>query len=439
MKKNSAFQIALLATFAALAIAGVLIFSFFISKGDGTSIGAVTVWGTFDEAVVQGALSDLAEAHPDLASVAYVQKKEATYGADLLNAFASGEAPDLFFLTEDEAYEQKGRTISIPPAELSPTLFEGTFIDGAHPFVDVEGTIALPILSDPLVMYWNKDLLAAGGFSRPPQYWDELLEFAQRLTRKSDTGTLQTSAIAFGAYSNVDHAKELVTMLILQAGGTITAHDTSGRLSSGLLAQNRSAIEVAAAPSALRFFTEFADPSKADYTWNRSFPTSQRAFTSGVLALYFGHASEISTLKAANPNLNLAMAPMPQIRGAGEGSGVVATGGTVYGIAIPKAAKNPAGARVIQWLLASNDVSAALSRSLALPSARRDTLDEQRKDAQTNMVATQAIIIRSWSDPDTAKTDAIFRAMIEDMTSGTMLLSEAIMRADQQIDNLVGI
>ncbi len=447
MKKNSAFQIALLATFGALAIAGVLIFSFFISKGDNASIGAVTVWGTFDEALVQGAFADLAETHPDLESVTYIKKNQATYQTDLVNAFASGEAPDLFFLTQEEAYAQKGRVILIPDTVVSGTQYSNTFIDGSLPFVDTDGTVGLPVVADPLVMYWNKDLLAAGGFSRPPEYWDELLELAQRLTRKSDTGTLLSSAIAFGAYGNVDHAKELITMLILQAGGSITERDTVGRLSSGLLAQNRSATQVAATPSAIRFFTEFADPSKTDYTWNRSFPTSQRAFTSGVLALYFGHASEIAALKEANPNLNFAMAPMPQIRGAGTSTGgVVATGGTVYGVAIPKAAKNPGGARVIQWLLASKDVSAALSTSLGMPSARRDVLNtvlQQQSDqlapSDTLIVATGAATIRSWSDPDPAKTDGIFRAMIEDTTSGTILLSEAIMRADQQIDNLVGI
>ncbi len=52
MKNNSTFQIALLSTFGALAIAGVLIFSFFISSGDDTVVGPVTMWGPFDEGVV---------------------------------------------------------------------------------------------------------------------------------------------------------------------------------------------------------------------------------------------------------------------------------------------------------------------------------------------------------------------------------------------------
>ncbi len=440
MKNTSSFQIALLASFGALAIAGVIIFSFYISKGPETAVGPVVVWGTFEEQAVLAALAELSSTQPNLQNVTYVQKSEAAYSVELLNAFASGASPDLFFLTEEQAYVEKSRVAQIPMTEITPELFGTAFVDGAQPFLDVEGTIALPVVVDPLVLYWNKDLLAAAGFSKPPQYWDELLDYSQRLTKKSESGSLERSAISFGAYSNVDHAKEILTMLMIQAGGSITARDGSGRLVAALLAQNRGAAASAAVPSAVRFYTEFADPSKPGYSWNRSFPRSQRAFVSGTLALYVGRASELLALKAANPNLNFAVAPVPQIRGVGTSAGgLIATGGVVYGIAMPKAAKNPRGALVIQWLLSSKEVSAALSKSLGMPSARRDVLDEQRRSRETDLLATQAIITRSWTDPDPAKTDTIFRAMIEDMTSGSVLLSEAITRADQQINGLVGI
>lgn len=433
MKKTSSFQIALLSAFGGLAIAGVLIFSFFISRGEGAAVGPVTMWGTFDEPTIQQLLSDLSSTHPDLLNITYTQKNADSYEQDLVNAFASGESPDLFVLTDDQAYEQKNRVNLFPTDMLAPALFDATFIDGAAPFMDPEGTIALPILTDPMVMYWNKDLLAAAGFSQPPKYWDEMLAFAQRVTRKSETGTIELSAIPFGGYSNVDHAKDLISMLILQAGGNVTTRDTNGQLVSSLLAQGRSSAEVAAAPSALRFYTEYADPSKPDYTWNRSFPRSRKAFTDSSLALYFGRASELPALRAANPNLNMAMAPMPQI----QNGGVAATGGLVYGIAMPKAAKNPEGARHIQWLLAGEEVSAALSEALDLPSARRDVLDLQRRDNLTTMIATQAVLVRSWTDPNPQKTEEIFRAMIDDMTSGAILLSEAITRADQEMNALI--
>jgi len=435
MKKSSPFQIILLCTFGALAIAGVLIFSFYISKGGASSIGSVTVWGPFDEVAVQGALGNLMDAQPDLQNVHYAYKDPATYMTDLTNALASGEGPDLFFLTQDDAYAQASRILPINATALPLSQFESTFIDGAAPFSGNDGTIGLPVLVDPLVLYWNKDVLASAGFSRPPQYWDEMYDFAQRVTQKTDAGSVTLAAVDFGTYDNVDHAKEILGMLIMQAGGNITTRDTNGRLISGLLAKSGADASQAAVPSALRFYTEFADPSKDDYTWNRSFPDARAAFAQGALALYIGHESEMQAIRDANPNLNFSVAYVPQVRS----GGAAINAGLVYGVAVPKNAKNPKGAVVIQYLLASADVSKALSQALGMPSARRDVLDAQRKTpGDMQLSAYEAIITRSWIDPDPAKTDDIFRAMINDTTSGALLLDEAISRAEQQINNLIG-
>jgi hypothetical protein len=54
-----------------------------------------------------------------------------------------------------------------------------------------------------------------------------------------------------------------------------------------------------------------------------------------------------------------------------------------------------------------------------------------------NIFNRQAILVRSWVDPDPVKTTEIFRAMIEDTTSGALLLGEAISRADRQISVLL--
>jgi ABC-type glycerol-3-phosphate transport system substrate-binding protein len=445
MNKSSSFQIALLSAFAGLAVAGVLIFSFFVSQNSSTAVGPVTIWGTFDEGTVQRTLSDLVATYPDLQTVAYVQQDASAYASLLTNAFASGDAPDLFFLTEDQAYAQKSRVIMIAPENLSASQFNNTFIDAGTPFLESEGAIALPVLADPIVMYWNKDILAAAGYAKPPEQWDEIYEFAQRVTKRTDVGSVDISAIAFGGYSNVDHAKELLGMLIAQAGGSPTGRDAGGRPISTLLAKGTGAA-VQPTALALAFYTRFADPANADYSWNRSIAAASRTFTAGTLALYFGLASEEAQIRAANPNLNFGISRVPQTRRVGATPSIVATAGQVYGVALPKAAKNPAGARVIQWLLATGEISAAFSTSLGLPSARRDVLNAQLATQKPGVeLSNQALaslgagIMRSWTDPDPARTSEIFRAMIEDTTSGNLLLSEAISRADQQINNIVGI
>jgi ABC-type glycerol-3-phosphate transport system substrate-binding protein len=103
MKRSSPFQIVLLAVFGALGVAGVLIFALVVGGGNTTSVGQVTVWGTFDESRIQAVLRAAAETDDRLTGVTYVRKDSATYESDLVNALASGTGPDLFFLRDDWA------------------------------------------------------------------------------------------------------------------------------------------------------------------------------------------------------------------------------------------------------------------------------------------------------------------------------------------------
>ena len=57
-----------------------------------------------------------------------------------------------------------GETVAIPSSALSQSQFESTFIDAASPFVASNGILGVPILADPLVLYWNKDMLSSAGF-----------------------------------------------------------------------------------------------------------------------------------------------------------------------------------------------------------------------------------------------------------------------------------
>jgi len=290
MKKLSVFQITLLAAFGALAVAGVLIFAFAIGGGTTTQIGAVTIWGTLDSNAFAAVLRQAAEANSSLSQVSYDQKDPATFDSDLTKALAGGTGPDLILLPQDSVYKDAAELVVIPDTLVSQSQFSSTFIDAADPFYGTSGALAFPLLVDPLVLFWNKDLLASAGFSSPPEYWDQLFAIAEKVSVKDSSGTISKSAIDFGEYQNVDHAKDILATLILQVGGTVTGFDSAGHLISALVPKTGGA--AAAAESALTFYTEFADPSKDFYSWNRALPDGQQAFSAGQLALYVGYARE---------------------------------------------------------------------------------------------------------------------------------------------------
>src|SRR5437016_5072288 len=98
MKSN--FQIALIVIFVAFFVFAVLIFSGLIpignsSKDNGLQ-GKFVVWGTFSSKDMTNALETISQTNKDLL-INYVQKPEAGYQQSLIEAFAKGTGPDLFF------------------------------------------------------------------------------------------------------------------------------------------------------------------------------------------------------------------------------------------------------------------------------------------------------------------------------------------------------
>lgn len=429
-EESSPFQLIVLGIFGLMAVAGVLYFSMAGFSTNDNTLGPIRIWGTIDDAGFNAVIRQLAEDDARLSQVVYERRDVRTYQTELVEALASGKGPDLFLLTNDYVYKHEDKLFPIPYDRLPLRTFEETFVDGASVFLTPQGAVGIPIAVDPMVLYWNKDLLAADGFVSPPKYWDELFTIAEKVTRKDEAKTIQTSAVSFGEYTNVLHAKDILATLIMQANGEIVVREEDGRVRSRIA----SALTETQQPaqSALRFFTEFANPTKTVYSWNRSLPNSRDAFIAGDLALYVGFAGELPLLKSQNPNLSFSVAPLPQVRGTSR----AVTYGRMYALAIPKTAANPANALSAAFLIASRTTSELLAEARGTPSPRRDILIEQ-KDGTDSVFRDSAIIARTWLDPDPARTGDIFRDMVESVTTGARRLADSVKEADRALSDML--
>ena len=429
--KSSSFQTILLIVFGALFLAGVMVFALATAGNKTSSIGNVTIWGPFDQASVDAVLRQAADANGQLLGVHYVQRDAVTYESDLSEALANGTGPDLFFMPQDQAVHNGGKAIHIPSANLTPTQFSNLFIDAASPFYATDGVVALPFFADPLVLYWNHDLLSAAGVANPPQYWDEIPALAQKLTQLDDAHTVQRAAIAMGEYRNINAAKDILTLLMLQAGNPIMAIDPqSGKLTVAFGAQGSD--KKSGVVDALSFYTRFADPSDPSYSWSRAFPESRDAFTQGKLALYIGHASDRFLISAANPNLNFSIAPVMQLRSATTPINIA----RVYGLARARTSKNPDGALTAAYLLAAGNISAPLASALGLSPALRSALTTNNGQGVSDLVNKAALISHSWNDPDPVQTGAIFQTMVESVISGGVEAGTAIKQASDSFGSI---
>ncbi|MFA6257546.1 MAG: extracellular solute-binding protein [Candidatus Paceibacterota bacterium] len=423
------FQIIFLVIFIAAAILGVLVFSGAIPVGKTStgSLGKVVLWGTVPNATISNVMRDFNNANPTFV-VTYVQKSADTFDQDLLEASASGTGPDMFFLSDDLVFHYTNKIFTIPYQSYSLTSFKNNFAGAGEVFLTGSGILAFPISIDPLMMYYNRSILDANGIIYPPSSWEEMVNIVPTLTKKDDSNKITKSALAFGYSSNIVHFKDILATLFMQAGNPIVK-EKDGVLSSTL----GSSIGSFNLPSMLKFYTDFANPNNAVYSWNRSFPNSNDAFSREDLAFYFGYASELQSMVKRNPNQNFFVAPMPQIKN----STAKVTGARVTGVAISSFSKNISTAFLAASLMATGDFASKFSTVTGMPPARRDLLAIKPQDAYSPIFYDSALYAKSWLDPASKNTDTIFSEMINAVISNNMSVADAIKDANTKLSLLL--
>ncbi len=427
----SIFQWVLIGAFAVFIVIGVLIFAFGGRSGPSNSFGSVVVWGTMEKARFDRFLRDSKISSDKTVAIAYVEKNEATFDEDFIEALASQSGPDLFFLAENSIVKHQDKVVTIPFESYSERKFKENFIEEGEIYLKSDGAIALPFTVDPMVMYWNRDTFSSAGISIPPKNWSELYDLSEKLTKKDNNLNITESAVALGEYGNVTHALELFSLLTMQAGSPIVVRRENNSFDN--IFNSPLNFPVPPAIRALSFYTEFSNPLKPFYSWNRSLPSSKSFFLSGNLALYFGFASEAEDLRQKNPNLNFDVAPILQSKD----SPRVITFGRMNGLAVPKNSKNIIGAFKAAMLMTTPAAIAELSKATGLPPVHRSLLLNKPTGTFSSVFYDGAIQARGWLSPEVSKTENVFREMIESVTGGRAMPTEAISKASSELNLLL--
>ena len=427
----SNFRIIIIAVFVIFAVIGVLAFAGIGGfGGDDNAIGKVEIWGTVPQGLVNAMLNDIRMEDNSFDGISYVEKDGNTYEGEFVEALASGTGPDLFLLSHDSIVRNQNKIIEIPHKSFSEREFQDTFIEEGELYLTDTGVLGLPFTIDPMVMYWNRDIFQTAGEANPPGYWDELFKLSPKITQRDLASNITRSFTALGEFSNVENAKEILSAFIIQSGNPIVAYSDNGLRS---VIREKLGFATSPAEAAVRFYTEFSNPVKSVYSWNRSLPNSKQLFASGDLAIYFGFASELSDIIRMNPNLNFDISQLPQLRD----SDKKVTYGKMSAFAIPNASKNPSGAFAVGLMLTNINNITALSDVTGLPPVRRDLLASKPNGAFASVFYDSALISKAWLEPDSVKTNDIFQNMVESVTSGRARLSEAINTADEELNLLL--
>ncbi len=191
----------------------------------------------------------------------------------------------------------------------TPNIVSSAFVKTVGEDVIFSNNIlGLPLSVDTLAVYYNKDLLDSAGIAVPPTTWAELLEAVRATTRFDANGNIIQSGIALGTGNNITNSPDIMALLLMQNNVPVT-HKGSVTFANGI-EENPGAHPTR---EALRFYTDFARPTKEAYSWNASQGDALESFTAGRSAFYIGFAFDAERITSRAPQMSLGVLPMPQL------------------------------------------------------------------------------------------------------------------------------
>lgn len=273
--------------------------------------------------------------------------------------FAAGNPPDLLatpggwvaefgykdlLLPLDDYAKRDAATYDFP-GDWFPSAIEKNTVNGKIYGLQIHFTCA--------TLVYNKDMLAAAGYDKPPATWDEFRAVAKATTKPGIFGFAPNSAFIY------------YWPWIFQAGGYYydPATNKTGFGSDGTI-------------KALQFLSDLihVDHSAPVPVTGADYEGPQKLFTSGRAAMIITGPWDIAPIRAGNPNLNWGVAPsLTDVKQATLQGGVA--------LAIPKDAKYPDMAWELAKALTSVDVEVETSLQFAMTMPRKSWLADPRVQA----------------------------------------------------------
>ncbi len=419
--------------------------------------------------------------HPYV-TINYTKLRYDEYEEKLIDAFAEDRGPDIFSIQNTWIRKYKSKiapmpsTITMAYPVVKGTLKKETVIELRtkksltlkelqDKFLDVvyddvvikdkgekedkptEKNYALPLYVDNLAMFYNRDLLNNAGIIQIPRFWNkEFYKDVKKLTKQNNKGKIVQAGVALGGSDNIVHSPDILSVLMMQSGAVMM--DESRRVMFHLEQVDANGQSFYPGQMALRFYSDFANPAKEVYTWNKNMDNSLDLFAQGKLAIMFGYSYMIPQIRAQAPKLNFSVARLPQI----EGNDEVNFANYWVEVVSKKILTDPEDIKkgqkyvkqkldtawdFLQFLTAEEQAKMYLQKTKR-PTALRSLIESQIDDQDLGVFAEQLLTAKSWyhgNEPLVA--EKIMKEMISQATARQMELPEILNLGARKIQQTV--
>lgn len=426
-----------------------------------------TIWSFEDEDVWKPTVANIGK---DLKGydVKYVKKTLSDiYEDEALNSILSGQGPDIWAMPNDWVYRHKDKLAPMPDSLVTSSKInlDEQYVPAIKQSVYFDNKIyGLSPAIDTLVVYYNQKLFDAALtefsdanqigkgdsdavkatkksslqqtsklLSGVPTLWSDFVETSKLITKKNGSN-IERSGAAIGTTNNLNSPQELLYALILQNGAQMISPDL--KLANFQLPQDTaSGKNDFPAKRALEFYTAFANPASANYSWNSSMPNDVDAFVQGKVAMIFSFDSLYNYMAQKYPDFKFKKAALPQIN---TDKDTISDFGSFTTFAVPKASTNIDKAWSYISSLAKDNSFASTARLASSVKQRDFTPVLANRQGSTNPSSFQSQTAKTWvKGRYPGNVDAIFNDAINGVVAGQFTAQAALDSAAVKVTDLL--
>lgn len=362
----------------------------------------LSFWGIESSGYFSAAIEEFEKNHPGN-RIVYRRIDEAIYEKELIDAFAAGSGPDVFMFGSKWLARHSNKVSPAPVEKMTMSRFSDLFPQIAEEDLTMEGNVyAVPLYIDTLVLYYNRDTFDRLAIPLPPRTWDDF----------KGVILIKKAPASFGGYAPlVTRAADIMNALLMQSGADLDLRNKDFvRLVS------------AAGERALDFYIQFNAPSEDSIT----------GFSGERIAMMLGYHSDMALVKEKNPFLNIGVAALPQFFSS---SPVVPA--RYYGLAVSDKSKY----KDLSWdfalsIAADEAIAESFITNGSHPPALRSLIQKYSDDGNFGVFSRQALIARSWFEPDDREVVTILNDMIRSAIS-SRVSRPALQTAEERINRLI--
>jgi multiple sugar transport system substrate-binding protein len=390
----------------------------------------LSYWGLWEpSSVMQPIIDEFEAANPNI-NIEYSQQTFSNYESKLFTRLqqATGDeepAPDIFRIHNTWTPKYYSYLAPMPADIMSVEEYQQKFYPTAlNDFSAKDGNIyAIPWEIDGLMVFYNKQLLAKEGVTKPPEDWDSFFELARDLTKRDASGRILQAGVAIGTSRNIMHSAEIIAyMLALEDIQVIDETRTQVTLNT---------------PRVQRVFETYTNFARGeDALWSPSTRTDLEMFFSEDLAMMIAPSWRAFDIIQAAPSVEFDTAPLPQLL-ANEKDIYYAT---YWGEAVNRTSANPLAAWKFIAFLAQKEQqmklysNASQIRAFGEPYSLVELNGEMQEKPYVSAIAQMAPNMQAYPWGDEGAVNTAINTAITDIIEGRSDVDTALADAEATIN-----